>query len=279
MKIWKTDVDGELRTIEAQIAAIQARISELAGEDERIWAEIAQMWNAIQSIPKGEKGDKGDTGPQGPKGDKGDKGEKGDTGDNIIERDYDDSALRSSIAALEGRVTNLENSTPDLSEVNSDIASLNSRMSSLESQVLENNSAIINMRQDVDLLNQTINSAINVAVVDANGNATTIKVLQSATGDSLMTTIYYYDVASQTMNEAKVFSNRVNKLVTLWKPTEIAFVLPSGESAKLKIFADQSTLESLGKVFQAEPCEVCEDGETQMKYFLTPAANANPEGN
>lgn len=86
---------------------------------------------------------------------------------------------------------------------------------------------------------------------NANGNATTIKVLQSATGDSLMTSIYYYDVASQTMNEAKVFSNRIDQRVTLWKPTEITFVLPSGESAKLNAFSysgiyTSSSLSALG---------------------------------
>ncbi|MBO6102108.1 MAG: hypothetical protein J6P03_02505, partial [Opitutales bacterium] len=96
------------------------------------------------------------------------------------------------------------------------------------------------------------------------------------TGTTLMTSIYYYDVASQTMNEAKVFSNRIDQSVTLWKPTEIAFVLPTGDSAKLKIFADQSTLEALGKAFQSEACEVCEDGETRVKLFLTPPA-VNPE--
>lgn len=135
------------------------------------------------------------------------------------------------------------------------------------------------MKQDMDYVKQAINSAVDVVVVDANGKATTIKVLQSATGTDLMTSIYYYDVATQTMNEAKVFSNRINQVVTSWKPTTIQFVTPDGQKVSLTIFADQSTLEALGTVFKAEPCEVCEDGTTIMKYFLTPGETVKPEGN
>ena len=70
LKIWKHNVEGELRTIETNIETVKARIVELAGEDENIWAEISSLWNAIRNIPKGEKGDQGAVGPQGPKGDK-----------------------------------------------------------------------------------------------------------------------------------------------------------------------------------------------------------------
>ena len=284
----RQQIEKRLKELENEFAELKIKISELSAKSGMHDSEISNLWNSIRNIPKGEKGDKGDAGPQGPKGEKGDKGdtgpqgpqgEKGETGDKVVERNYDDSAIKSSISSLTSRVSKLENTSPDLSTVNSSIASLESRVSSLENKVIENNSAIVNMRQDVDYVKKTINSAVDVMVVDANGKATTIKVLQSASGNDLMTSIYYYDVASQTMNEAKVFSNRIDQTVTGWKPTNIQFVTPDGQKASLTIWADQSTLEALGTVFKAEPCEVCEDGTTIMKYFLTPGETVKPEGN
>lgn len=186
-------------------------------------------------------------GPQGAQGIQGERGEKGDSADT--------SALAASIVSLE------------------------SRMANVEGRISSNESAIVNMRQDVDYVKQTINSAVNVALVDANGNAVNVKVLQSATGDSLMTEIYYFDPHSNMMSVSKVFSNRTDQSVTMWQPTQIEFVLPDGTSQTITIFADESTRQALGTVFRSEPCEVCDGGESTTKYFLMDGGTVNPEGN
>ena len=277
LKIWKTDVDGELRTIEAEIQSIQQRLTELAGNDQAIRDEITSLWAAIRNIPKGDKGDKGDTGPQGPQGE---KGEKGDTGDKIIECDYDDSAIKSSISSLEGRVAKLESEppTPDLSEINSEISSLQTRLSSLENKVAENDSAIVNMKQDVDYVKNTINSSVDVVVVDANGNSSTIKVLQSSTGASILTDIYYFDAKTNMTSRAKVFTNQIDQTADgLWQPTTIEIVAPDGQSSSIQILACPETLKALGSVFKSTPCKVCEQGETKLRYFLENAKDGSAE--
>jgi len=286
LKIWKTDVDGELRTIEAEIQTIQQRLVELAGEDQSIRSQIESLWAAIRSIPKGEKGDKGDTGPQGPagpqgpQGPQGEKGEKGDTGDKVIERDYDDSQIKASISSLAGRVAKLEAEppTPDLSEINSEISSLQTRLSSLENKVAENDSAIVNMQQDVDYVKNTINSSVDVVVVDANGNSSTIKVLQAYTGSSLLTDIYYFDAKTNMTSRAKVFTNQIDQTADgLWQPTTIEIVAPDGKSSSIQILACPSTLEALENVFKLTPCKVCEEGESKLKYFLENAKEGSAE--
>lgn len=139
--------------------------------------------------------------------------------------------------------------------------------------------AYANVRQDVDYVKQTIDSSVNVTLIDANGNAVTAKVLQSVTGDSCMTEISYWDPANNMMSTAKVHTTQIDQSASIWQPTNISFVLPNGESASLTIMADQATLEALGTVFRSEPCEVCEDGESTIKYFLTDGGAVNPEGN
>ena len=197
--------------------------------------------------PQGPQGIKGDTGPQGPQGIQGPKGDKGDAG--------------------------------DVSAISASLASLESRMANAEGRISANETAILNMRQDIDYVKRTIDSAVNVALVDANGNVANVKVLQHAKGNELMTEIYYFDPVSNMMTATKVFSNASNAVVTGWKPTEIQFVLPNGESASITILADSSTLQALGTVFQSEGCEVCEGGSTIVKYFLTPGVGSGPEGN
>lgn len=186
-------------------------------------------------------------GPQGAQGIQGERGEKGDSADT--------SALAATVASLE------------------------SRMANVEGRVSNNESTIVNMRQDVDYVKQTINSAVNVALVDANGNAVNVKVLQSATGDSLMTEIHYFDPHSNMMSVSKVFSNRTDQSVTTWQPTQIEFVLPDGTSQTITIFADESTRQALGTVFRSEPCEVCDGGEPTTKYFLMDGGTVIPEDN
>ena len=134
------------------------------------------------------------------------------------------------------------------------------------------------MKQDVDYVKQTIDSAVNVAVADANGNIATIKVLQHAEGGSLMTDIYYFDPSNNMMSQTKVFSTQNNQVVTGWQPTTIQFIAPNGEEMEITMLADQNTLNALGTAFQSEPCEVCEGGSTTIKYFLI-KGGSNPEGN
>ena len=45
------------------------------------------------------------------------------------------------------------------------------------------------MRQNVDYVKRTIDSAVNVAVMDANGNLATLKVLQHIDGGNIMTSV------------------------------------------------------------------------------------------
>lgn len=259
LKIWRTGTEGELRAIEIEIQNIKTRLSELAGEDQHIWAEISNLWNAIRNIPKGEKGDQGEVGPQGPQGIKGDTGPQGPQGIQGPKGDKGDAG--------------------DVSAISASLASLESRMANAEGRISTNENAILNMRQDIDYVKRTIDSAVNVALVDANGNVANVKVLQHAKGNELMTEIYYFDPVSNMMTATKVFSNASNAVVTGWKPTEIQFVLPNGESASITILADSSTLQALGTVFQSEGCEVCEVGSTILKYFLTPGVGSGPEGN
>lgn len=169
-------------------------------------------------------------GPQGP------RGEKGDSADT--------SALASAVASLESRMDNIE-----------------SRMSSAES-------IMASMRQNVDYVKRTIDSAVNVAVMDANGNLATLKVLQHIDGGNIMTDIYYFDPSTNMMSKTQVFSTGSRQVDTGWKPTNIQFVLPNGESAEITILADQNTLTNLGAAFYSEPCEVCDGGTSTVKYFL-----------
>ena len=311
LKIWRTGTEGELRAIEIEIQNIKTRLSELAGEDQRIWAEISNLWNAIRNIPKGEKGDQGEVGPQGPQGiqgPKGDKGDKGDTGPmgpqgpaggsggeqgpmgpqgpKGDKGDKGDTGAQGRMGpqgpqGIQGErgVKGDKGDSADISALAATVASLESRMANVEGRISSNESAIVNMRQDVDYVKRTINSAVNVALVDANGNAVNVKVLQSATGDSLMTEIYYFDPHSNMMSVSKVFSNRTDQSVTTWQPTQIEFVLPNGTSQTITIFADESTRQALGTVFRSEPCEVCDGGKSTTKFFLMDGGTVNPEGN
>ena len=215
--------------------------------------------------PKGDKGDKGDTGAQGPMGPQGPQGIKGDTGPQGPQ-------------GIQGPKGD-KGDAGDVSAISASLASLESRMVNAEGRISANENAILNMRQDIDYVKRTIDSAVNVALVDANGNIANVKVLQHAKGNELMTEIYYFDPVSNMMTATKVFSNASNAVVTGWKPTEIQFVLPNGESASITILADSSTLQALGTVFQSEGCEVCEGGSTIVKYFLTPGVGSGPEGN
>lgn len=177
-------------------------------------AALKALWDDIpEPIPD-------PMGPQGPQGIQGPKGDKGDSG--------------------------------DVSAISASLASLESRMANAEGRISANENAILNMRQDIDYVKRTIDSAVNVALVDANGNIANVKVLQHAKGNELMTEIYYFDPVSNMMTATKVFSNASNAVVTGWKPTEIQFVLPNGESASITILADSSTLQALGTVFQSE---------------------------
>ena len=151
-------------------------------------------------------------------------------------------------------------------------------MSNVEGRVSNNESAILNIRQDVDYVKGVIDSSVSVAVADANGNIAMIKVLQHSTGDSLMTDIYYFDPSSNMMSQTKVFSSGNEQFVTGWQPTTIYFIAPNGESMQITMLADKNTLDALGEAFRSEPCEVCDGGQTTIKYFLTKGVN-NPEGN
>ena len=124
------------------------------------------------------------------------------------------------------------------------------------------------MRQNIDYVKRTIDSAVNVAVMDANGNLATLKVLQHIDGGNIMTDIYYFDPSTNMMSKTQVFSTGSRQVDTGWKPTNIQFVLPTGESAEITILADQNTLNNLGTAFYSEPCEVCDGGTSTVKYFL-----------
>jgi len=312
----RQQIENRLAELESQFEEVKIKLQELATKDGIHDSEISALWAAIRGIPKGEKGDqgevgpqgpqgiqgvkgdkgeKGDTGPmgpqgpsggsggtvgpQGPKGDKGDKGEKGETGAQGPMGPQGAQGIQGATGAQGPKGDKGDTGdSADTSALAATVASLESRMSNAENRISNNENAIVNLRQNVDYVKQTIDSAVNVAVVDANGNVAVIKVLQHAEGQNLMTNIYYFDPTNNMMSQTKVFSTRSDQLVTGWQPTTIHFIAPSGEEMEITMLADQSTLKALGEAFRSEPCEVCDGGQSTIKYFLT-NGTSNPEGN
>lgn len=263
----RQQLEKRVDEIESQIKAIVESLKALADTDESIKAQISQLWAAINNLPKGEKGDQGPIGPQGPQGIQGERGEKGEKGDTGPMGPQGPAGGGGGTQGPQGPKGDKGDSA-DTSALASAVASLESRMGNIEGRMSSAESIMASMRQNVDYVKRTIDSAVNVAVMDANGNLATLKVLQHIDGGNIMTDIYYFDPSTNMMSKTQVFSTGSRQVDTGWKPTNIQFILPNGESAEITILADQNTLTNLGAAFYSEPCEVCDGGSSTVKYFL-----------
>lgn len=304
-----SQIDAEISALWTTIEALKNQIANIPKGEKGDQGEVGpQGPQGVQGIQgaKGEKGDTGAQGPQGPsgggggeqgpagpKGDKGEKGDKGDTGaqgpmgsqgpqgakGNDGAQGQQGIQGTQGIQGPKGEKGDTGSIDPSaLNAINSSLNSLSSRMSSAEGKISNLEAMYLNIKSDVDYVKQKIENRVNVVVVDANGNATTIEVFQSVSNGSVLTEIGYWDPMTKTVNISKVFSTSTDSIPFNYQPVNVQFVTPDGSSAEINMIADPETLKRLGEVFRSEPCEVCEGGTSTIKLFLTPGISGGDGG-